>query len=231
MKTLQGISGLSLLALLMVGCSSKTDLDKAPAPKPTVNKLAVTPSSVKPSAAANLVPNGLTFSNQPNKISIPQGRVDPFSGLAIAPIKQSVQPTQTAKAQPPTQQVKVQPAKAQPPIQQAKAQPPTQDKKITSNTAKPLFSPIKPTPAQNQAVPPAPPSIEIAQAVQVNGVVELAGKVSAIVKEPGEQSSRSVNAGDYLSKGQVLVKRIEFNGKREPVVILEQNGVEVIKQV
>lgn len=66
--------------------------------------------------------------------------------------------------------------------------------------------------------------------MQVNGVVELGGKVSAIVKEP-EQSSRSVSAGDYIYKGKVLVKRIEFNGDREGVVILEQNGVEVIKQV
>lgn len=62
-------------------------------------------------------------------------------------------------------------------------------------------------------------------------ILELGGKVSAIVKEPDQSDSRSVSAGDYVAKGKVLVKRIEFNGNREPVVILEQNGMEVIKQV
>ncbi|MDP8935014.1 MAG: hypothetical protein M3N42_12970, partial [Cyanobacteriota bacterium] len=75
------------------------------------------------------------------------------------------------------------------------------------------------------------PATDLAKAVQVTGVMELGKRVSAIVKEPDEKISRTVSTGDYLSKGQVLVKRIEFNSNREPVVILEQNGVEVIKSV
>jgi Tfp pilus assembly protein PilP len=67
--------------------------------------------------------------------------------------------------------------------------------------------------------------------VEVNGVMQVEGKVSAIVKEPNEQISRSVSEGDYLSKGAVLVKRIELSNNEEPLVILEQNGVEVIKSV
>lgn len=76
MKTLQRISGLSFVALLMVGCGGKNDLDKAPAPKPSVNKVSQAPSLTKPSPATS-VTKGLTLSIEPTKISIPQGRVDP----------------------------------------------------------------------------------------------------------------------------------------------------------
>ena len=247
MKILQGISGLSLVALLMVGCSGKNDLDKAPPPKPSVNKVSVAPSPSKPSPAAT-VTKGLTPSTEPIKISIPKGRVDPFAAIAVTPIKQTQPQAQTPKTQTPAQLVKTQqpktqaqPAKTQQPktqpqIQPAKTQalaqtPKIQDKKIVREVIKPASSTIKPIPTQNLNLPPAPPSIEIAQAIQVKGVVELGGKVSAIVKESQESDSRSVNAGDYVAQGKVLVKRIEFNGNREPVVILEQNGVEVIKQV
>lgn len=77
MKMLQGISGLSFVALLMVGCGGNKDLDKAPAPKPTVNKVSVAPIPIKPSPAAS-VTKGLTPSTDAVKIPISQGRVDPF---------------------------------------------------------------------------------------------------------------------------------------------------------
>jgi len=250
MKMLQGISGLSLVAVLMVGCTGNNDLDKAPAPKPTINQVSVAPKPATPSSVVNAPPKGLIASTQPTAIPIPKGRVDPFSSIAVAPIKQTVgsqetpKLTPTSKAQnPPTQKPQTQQQaqksqtqqQAQKPQTQQQAQKPqtqkpkNQDKKIISNASKPKSSPLNSTPTQI-TLPPVAPSIDLAKAVQVNGVVELGGKVSAIVKEP-EQSSRSVSAGDYIYKGKVLVKRIEFNGDREAVVILEQNGVEVIKQV
>ncbi|MGC1393921.1 MAG: hypothetical protein WA828_06530 [Coleofasciculaceae cyanobacterium] len=252
MKMLQGINGLSFVALLLVGCGGTQDLDKAPTPKPTINKVSVAPIPTKPSPAAS-VTKGLTLSTEPTKIPIAKGRVDPFGAISVAPLKITQPQTQQAKPQQQaptqkTQQPKIQQAQAtktqQAKIQQqaqatkpqqAKIQQPAQaskpqDKKITRNASKPA-SPIKPIPSQNSVLPPAPPSVEIAQAVQVKGVVELGGKVSAIVKESEQSDSRSVSAGDYVAQGKVLVKRIEFNGNREPVVILEQNGVEVSKQV
>lgn len=75
------------------------------------------------------------------------------------------------------------------------------------------------------------PSTDLARAVQVNGVMQVEGKLSAIVKEPNDTIDRSVSEGDYLSKGAVLVKRIQFNNNEEPLVVLEQNGIEVIKAV
>jgi hypothetical protein len=241
MKTLQGISGLSLVALLMVSCTGKNDLDKAPTQKPTVQAVSVAPSPSAPSPAVNAPPKGLITSTNPTAIPIAKGRIDPFSSIAVAPIKQSApaETTQKQKTQnqptPPqkTQNQKTQQQKTQnqpSPQQKTQNQPSPQQK--TQNRAtgiKPL--PRNETIVKNQPLPPAPPSTDLAKAVQVNGVVDFGGRVSAIVKEPQEQISRSVSAGDYLSKGKVLVKRIELNGNREPMVILEQNGVEVIKQV
>jgi Tfp pilus assembly protein PilP len=242
MKRLQGISGLSFVALLLVGCGGNQDLDKAPAPKPSINKVSQPPIPTKPIPAAS-VTKGLTLSTEPTKIPIAKGRIDPFGAIAVAPLKITQPQTQQAKLQQPKTKPQAQATKTQQPKPQLQAQPtkpqqqaqPTkpQSKKIISDASKPSSSPIKPIPSQNLSVPlpPAPPSVEIAQAVQVKGVVELGGKVSAIVKESEQSDSRSVSAGDYVAQGKVLVKRIEFNGNREPVVILEQNGVEVLKQV
>ena len=222
MKILQGISGL-ILAVLMVACTGKNDLDKAPAPKPSVNKVSATPSPARQGSVVNAPTKGLIASTEPTAIPIPKGRVDPFSSIVIAPIKQTVPAQETPK---PTSRSKAQNQLTQKP---QTPQPKIQDQKIIRNAPKPKSSPINSTPVQIP-LPPVAPAIDLAKTVQVKGVVELGGKVSAIVKEP-DQSSRSVSAGDYISQGKVLVKRIEFNGSREPVVILEQNGVEVIKSV
>ena len=76
-------------------------------------------------------------------------------------------------------------------------------------------------------LPPPPPQPTLAQAVKVTGVVQIGSTVHAIVNAPNEPSSRYVRVGQRLSNGQVLVKRIEMNQGSEPVVVLEQNGVEV----
>jgi hypothetical protein len=70
----------------------------------------------------------------------------------------------------------------------------------------------------------------LAKTIEVTGVVNAGGIASAIVKVPNEPA-RSVRAGERLSNGQVLVKRIEVNGGPTPTVILEQFGQEVAKQV
>jgi hypothetical protein len=85
-------------------------------------------------------------------------------------------------------------------------------------------TPVKPLPVPS-------PSAELASGVEVKGVMQVGGRVSAIVKEPGEKTSRYVSEGDYLAKGAVRVKRIQLEGNQEPIVILEENGVEVTKSV
>ncbi|NEQ26472.1 MAG: hypothetical protein F6K28_47070, partial [Microcoleus sp. SIO2G3] len=86
-------------------------------------------------------------------------------------------------------------------------------------------------PTNPLAAVPLPPQPSLAQAVKVTGVVQIGSTLHAIVSAPNEPSSRYVRAGQRLSNGQVLVKRIEINRGSEPVVVLEQNGVEVTTAV
>jgi hypothetical protein len=58
------------------------------------------------------------------------------------------------------------------------------------------------------------------------GVVQIGNTPYAIVQAPNEPTSRYVRPGQRLSNGEVLVRRIEMNAP-EPVVVLEQVGVEV----
>lgn len=81
-----------------------------------------------------------------------------------------------------------------------------------------------------KTLPPLP-SATLANAVEVSGVVLIGGVPQAIVKAPNEDTSRYVKVGQRLSNGQVLVKRIEMNGGSDPIVILEENGVEVSRGV
>ena len=74
---------------------------------------------------------------------------------------------------------------------------------------------------------PPIPQPTLAREVEVTGVVTIGNSTQAIVRAPGEPSSRYVSAGQRLANGQVLVKRIEMNPGSDPVVILEENGMEV----
>jgi hypothetical protein len=84
-------------------------------------------------------------------------------------------------------------------------------------------SPIK-------SLPPLPDPT-LAKAVQVTGVIVVGGVPQAIVQAPNETTSRYVQVGQRISNGQILVKRIEMNSGSDPIVILEQNGVEVARAV
>jgi hypothetical protein len=81
------------------------------------------------------------------------------------------------------------------------------------------------------SLPPAPPETTLANGVMVMGVIQIGEQAQAIVQVPNEATSRYVQVGQRLSNGQVLVKRIELNAGAEPLVILEQYGVEVSKAV
>jgi hypothetical protein len=76
--------------------------------------------------------------------------------------------------------------------------------------------------------PPAQP--ELARAVVVTGVVLISQEPQAIIKVPDEPTSRYVQAGQRLANG-VVIKRIEMNQGYNPIVILEQYGIEVAKMV
>ncbi|MHC5825718.1 MAG: hypothetical protein ACYT04_60190, partial [Nostoc sp.] len=80
------------------------------------------------------------------------------------------------------------------------------------------------------SVLPLPAQPELARGVLVTGVVLISQEPQAIIKVPDEPTSRYVQAGQRLADG-VLIKRIEMNQGYNPIVILEQYGIEVAKMV
>lgn len=88
------------------------------------------------------------------------------------------------------------------------------------NQSTPFISTLPPLPATN-----------LANAVEISGVVVVGSVAHAIVKAPNEANSRHIQVGQRLSNGQVLVKRIELNAGTEPVVIFEENGIEVSRAI
>lgn len=116
----------------------------------------------------------------------------------------------------------------------AQARPQTTNQPATTPTpnATPTTPPVI-TPPAPPVIPTLPPAPEptLARAVEVSGVVIVGNEPQAILKAPNEATSRYVRVGQRLSNGQILVKRIEVYEGSEPMVILEQNGVEVSKGV
>lgn len=74
------------------------------------------------------------------------------------------------------------------------------------------------------------PDPTLAKAIVVTGVVQVGSSPQAILRSPLEPSSRYVSPGQRVANGKVLVKRIEVRGS-DPVVILEESGIEVVKFV
>ncbi len=88
-----------------------------------------------------------------------------------------------------------------------------------------------PNPPPPKPAPPPPPSTDNAKAVEVSGVVRVGNDILVIVKAPNEPTSRYIKVGQRIAGGQVLVKRVDFRSGADPIVVLEENGVEVSKAV
>jgi hypothetical protein len=283
MKKLEWITGLGLVALLLVSCNS--DVSQAPTPQPSVKPLSPSPQPVATTSPqetkVSQVPQGLVSATNPAKINITTGRSDPFRTVAIPSIKLPVSPegTKQGKTNPnpnnqgktnpnptipnPNNRGKTNPNPANPNLNnRSKTNPnPTNPNlnnrsKTNPNLANPNPNnrgktnpnPTNPNPNNpnqnnvgktnqgntnipNEEIAIKTPSTSLASAIEVTGVVQVGGQVSAIVKESNDKTSRYVSTGEYLSNGAVLVKRIQIDSNKEPVVILEQNGVEVVKPV
>jgi hypothetical protein len=84
--------------------------------------------------------------------------------------------------------------------------------------------------------PPPPPDTRAAEGTKVTGTIEISGKLFAILTPAVDPTSRDVptslyvQAGQLISNGRVLVKRIDTNSE-PPIVVLQQNGVEVFRAV
>ncbi len=79
-------------------------------------------------------------------------------------------------------------------------------------------------------IAPPPPDTKAAEGTAITGTVEVSGTVYVILTAFGEPTSRYVRAGQLVSNGRVLVKRIDTNAE-PPIVVLQQNGVEVLRAV
>ncbi len=88
---------------------------------------------------------------------------------------------------------------------------------------------VVPNPTLVSVLPP-PVQPDLAKAVIVTGIVVVSNEAQAIIKVPNEPTSRYVQVGQRLANG-LLVKRIEINEGSNPVVILEQYGIEVARTV
>ena len=221
-----------LLAIVLAsGCSSGSapDVATSPSPSPTVG------ATPQPNAA------------QPVKKPTVQGETPPPQKVAGL-----LQPTNAQAAVNKAQQrISSDKLKRDPfsvlPTQKAASKP--TDKKSSFDRPRGFITPpplpnlpnsrpggdlLPPAGAPGAAFPPelpAAPQPDLAQAVAVTGVVQVGGEAQAIVQAPNESTSRYVRAGQRLSNGQVLVKRIEIYQGADPVVVLEQFGVEVVKRV
>lgn len=89
---------------------------------------------------------------------------------------------------------------------------------------------LPPPPVAQVPQAPPPPDTKLADATEVTGVIEVGNQIKIIAKAPNEPSSRYVQVGQKIANGQVTVKRVEKDSG-EPIVILEQNGVEVRRLV
>ncbi|MDJ0775465.1 MAG: hypothetical protein QNJ49_18865 [Mastigocoleus sp. MO_167.B18] len=197
-------------------------------------------------------PNLISSTDSTERANIvAKGRKDPFARI-ISPIIPTV-PKETDEVIVTQRQQKQQkPVPSLPPLRPKRSRVisastgPSLKQKLSAKIANRNVPKLKPKPKPVSVVPktlpavlpqtdltsvlPPPPQPELARAVEVTGVVLVAGKAQAIIKVPSEPTSRYVSSGARLSNG-VFVKRIEVNEGSDPVVILEQYGIEVAKMV
>ncbi|MGI0490687.1 hypothetical protein ACN4EG_02650 [Alkalinema pantanalense CENA528] len=114
------------------------------------------------------------------------------------------------------------------PLPTPRAMPPLPSSALPPLAINPISAPM----SAPMSAPLAPPSLtELAESVEITGVVQVGNRTMAIAKAPNEVTARYVQPGDYLSGGQVLLKEIRMQNQGEPIVILQQNGKQVIKSI
>jgi hypothetical protein len=70
-----------------------------------------------------------------------------------------------------------------------------------------------------------------AMAIEISGMIDVAGKTQVIIKLPTESFSRYVEVGERILNGKVLVKRVEGQNSLSPTVVLEEVGIEVSRKI
>jgi hypothetical protein len=244
MSRLRWLVGVAGLLCLISGCNSKT-AEQPQAGDLQATNLTATPETpvensaadqVDPLAAQDFFPDPLVAGSGtvkplpiPNLIPpttsierVPQvdtGRPDPFASLNMTPTVVQVKPTVAPVALAPI-------AVPNAPVVSVAALPQQSPQLLP-------LPPLLPA-AENFNLPPlsvpAPvPQRSLAETIEISGVVEVGGRKNVIVKVPDEHTSRYVAVGERMGNGMVLVKRVEMG--LEPVVILEQEGREIVRSI
>ncbi len=250
-----GVSG--SIALTVASCSSHSSIDVATAPSPDASSSPGTATAQQPfdtKSAPPLVPQVATPENMPGlmqatnsderarqiqKVIDSDKRQDPFAAVPVVlqpssplPDRPVIPVNRLPFAAPMPQPTKIRRTPARqvayyPYVPPVKTRPMRNTSNIAQQNAPTLGRPKSPV---ITALPPLP-SAALANAVEVSGVVVVGKVTQVIVKAPNEASSRHVQTGQRLANGQILVKRVELNDGVEPVVILEENGIEVAKTI
>ena len=244
------------IALAATGCSSEPETTaSSPAPSPVAVAPAPTPTATfakplvaqKPptpgtipgltpstnatqraqqvQASINAAKGGNPFADLPPTIATPAVRPRPTRVPTVSQLPRGARPNGRTPLTPTNTSPRSNPL---PPNGTPRSTPTNSPAGTPNNTAN---APGSSTPTPSIAQLPPLPTATIAPSVEVTGVVRVGGTVQAIVKAPNESTSRYVGVGQRLSGGQVLVKRIEMNAGSDPVVVLEENGIEVAKAV
>lgn len=241
MRQISWIAIASVLGFSLAGCNLFGGGDTATQPSPaTPAPVAASPTGT-PTPPAFASPTVKGQNGAANSANAPKGILPPDLISSTDP-NQRVQEVQRSRSDP-FSLVPTTPSVQLPPPLPTVSQPPSPSATASSGSSQSGGSsgqanqPARVTPSARSIPaiatapsPPPPPQPILAKAVKVTGVVQVGGKLFAIVTAPNEPTSRYVQAGQRLSNGQVLVRRIEVNGS-EPVVVFEQFGVEVVTAV
>ena len=239
----------AILTLVIAGCASEDTqqaINPAPIPKIATKSPPVAQSFMNPvipvkevsqvtSASVNLI-QSTNATERARLLQVSKDRSDPFtqlfrqtvSGMPKAsgrpvPVLPKLPTASLAGRNLPTRSIALTQKK-----NNISAVPKKFNSTLTSVLPK-VLPQVVPNPALVSVLPP-PAQPELAKAVLVSGVVLISKEPQAIIKVPDEPTSRYVQAGQRLANG-VLVKRIEMNQGYNPIVILEQYGIEVAKMV
>jgi hypothetical protein len=255
------IALVSLLALFLGGCPSGDGGEQAgnstPSPSPIAPRKTPQPAATPPPFANPLTTKqpgtttavtGLvqTLPPETRVKQIAKGRTDPFAAIPVQP-EVTVSPNpggnrgETGRPVPPVPQLPTPLGRPRIPggrptgvpqavVPRPRVVPSPGNANRPSSPARPrTLPPVATSPRLIPQLPQLPEPTE-ARGIEISGAAEVGGVPKAIVKVQNEPS-RTVQVGDRLANGRVLVKRIEVNRGPTPVVILEQYGIEVARRV
>lgn len=192
-----------------------------------------------PVAVPAAPPSVLIPATDPQQRNVPAGRSDPFDMLTVQPKITIIPPEVPAPAPGAKPGNPGAPAATAPgtsgttatqPVNGVLPMPPQSG--ITYTTPATAT-----TPAANGSFDgsnltlPQLPEPTLARNVEVTGLIEINNTKHLIVRSPEDGGNRYVKVGDFLANGQVLIKRVELRRGLSPVVVLEQYGIEVPKEI